>query len=448
MRRTLPQERIEGLLQDSRGLTTTEVSARRARYGANDIVKESRLDWRDVFGTTARDPMAWFLVATAGLFYYVGDTAEANVLLAAILPIVGMDLYLHRRTQASTAGLAGSLATTARVRRDNAESTIATSDVVPGDLVIVGPSEMFAADGIVLQGEHLQVDESALTGESWPVQKSLIDRPTIEPDGVVIDDEHWVQAGTRLLTGEAVVRIVNTGAQTQYGEIVRAALFEAHEMTPLQSAIGRLVGVLVIAAIGLCLLLAGVRLYQGFGFVDALQSALTLAVAALPEEFPVVFTVFLGVGVYRLARRHALVRRAVVVENIGRVTTICTDKTGTITAGLVQLHEALPDVGSRPESVIEAGALASRQESGDPLDSAILRRASSPPLTRLARSFPFTEDRKRETNVYRGDRDDVLLAYTKGAPETVFELCEMDAAAMAHWQAEITRLASAGFKVI
>lgn len=177
------------------------------------------------------------------------------------------------------------------------------------------------------------MDESALTGEAYPVRKQPLAGMDSSVAEVSVDTTHWAYAGTRLLTGTASVRIVYTGAETQYGEIVRSASLGNRERTPLQSAIANLVGVLLVAATILCLVLAWVRLRQGFGIVDAVLSAVTLGVAALPEEFPVVFTFFLGVGVYRLAQRRALVRRAVVVENIGRVSCICSDKTGTITEG-------------------------------------------------------------------------------------------------------------------
>ena len=149
-------------------------------------------------------------------------------------------------------------------------------------------------------------------------------------------------AGTRLLTGEARVRVAFTGGETLYGEIVRSATQGTHEITPLQAAIGRLVKVLIVAALFVCLALAAVRLYQGHGWLDALISAVTLATAAIPEEFSVVFTFFLGVGVYRMAQHQALVRRAVTVENIGRVSYICSDKTGTITEGRLRLEHLLP----------------------------------------------------------------------------------------------------------
>ena len=151
----------------------------------------------------------------------------------------------------------------------------------------------------------------------------------------------------------------------------------AHANTPLQRAVRRLVSTLVIAALAACVILVIARLVQGHGWLDAIISAVTLATAALPEEFPVIFAFFLGVGVYRLAKRGALVRRAVSVENIGRVTTICSDKTGTMTEGTLQLTHLDPAVEMTDVRLLALAAAASRRDSGDPMDAAVFLQARS-----------------------------------------------------------------------
>jgi Ca2+-transporting ATPase len=318
LRHLFPSDRIAGLLDANRGLTADEVEQRQRLYGGNDILGDRRSGWGDIARDTARDPMVWLLVATAFLFAWLGDYIEAGVLALALVPIAGMDAYLHRRTQATTEGLAGRLATQARVLRDGVAREIPSAGLVPGDLVIVNESESFPADGVLVAGVNLQADESALTGEAMPVRKRPFKGASGESE-TSLDNEYWGAAGTRLLTGEARLRVAFTGGETLYGEIVRFAREGQHERTPLQSAISALVAGLVAIAVLVCVALAATRYYQGFGLLDAFLSAVTLAVAALPEEFPVAFTFFLGVGVYRLARRQALVRRAVVIENIGRV---------------------------------------------------------------------------------------------------------------------------------
>ncbi len=260
-------------------------------------------------------------------------------------------------------------------------------------------------------------------------------------------EENWAFAGTRLLTGEALVRLIFTGGETLYGGIVQAATATGKERTPLQDDVGRLVRGLVLIAMVTCLLLAAVRLYQGHGLVDAFLSAAVLAVAAIPEEFPVVLTFFLGVGVYRLARQKALVRRAVAVENIGRISAICSDKTGTITQGRLQIHDLRPANDLRRERLLQLAAMASRADSHDPLDQALL--AGAPSLSQslhLLESYPFTEGRRRETAIWRDAG--ALLAVAKGAPETILALCELDEAERATYEADLADCSATGQKVI
>jgi Ca2+-transporting ATPase len=448
MHRPVAKQKIAGLEHGESGLSTTEAEQRRARYGYNDIVETPPAGWRDVFRDSVKDPMLWFLAATSALFAAVGDYTEALVMAGAIVPLLGMDAFLHRRTQASTQGLRSRLAETASALRGDAWTEVRAIDLVPGDLVRVTPGASFPADGLIVGGEWLQADESTLTGESFPVAKTALGGELTQGSEPLVDGEHWGFAGTRLLTGEARVRIVDTGAATMYGEIVRSAVHAGHARTPLQHAIANLVTLLLAAAAALCLVLAWIRLRQGHGIVDALVSALTLAVAALPEEFPIVFTFSLGVGIFRLARHQALVRRAVVVENIGRVTCICSDKTGTLTEGRIRLAHYLPAEGVTQTELAAIAALASRADSGDPLDQAVLAaaRGRSIDLEKLA-TFPFTEDRRRETAAFRARAGGIVVA-TKGAPETILSVCRLTADEGVVWAERVRELAAGAHKVI
>jgi Ca2+-transporting ATPase len=448
MRRRLPLDRLEGVLPPdaTTGLTAAEADVRRRRHGPNDVLEVPPRRWWTLARDTATDPMLWFLVATASLYLAVGQRAEAFGLLAAVLPLAGMDAFLHHRTAASREGLAGRLASHATAVRDGVETVLPATDLVPGDLVVVGPGEPFPADGIVVAGADLQVDESTLTGEAYPVRKRPLAAVPADGGEPAIDGVHWALAGTRLLTGHLRLRVAFTGGETLYGEIVRCATTGAGRPTPLQSAIRSLVLGLVAAAVVVCLILAAVRLHQGRGVVDALVSALTLAVAALPEEFPVVFAFFLGVGVYRLARCQALVRRAASVENVGRTSTICTDKTGTITEGRLTLTHLVPADETPRERLLALAARAARPDSGDPLDVAILRARGTAEGAPVLALFPFTEARRRETAVVR--EGDTLVAASKGAVEVVLATTELDPDARAAWAARALALAEEGHKVV
>jgi Ca2+-transporting ATPase len=450
-RRPVPTARLAGLVPSDRGLTSEEVRQRRDRHGPNAILEAPPDRWRDLARDTLRDPMIWFLAGVSALYGALGEIREALVLLVAIVPLVGMDAFLHRRTQASTEGLRGRLADRATVVRDGREVEVPAVEVVPGDLAVVRASEPFPADGIVVGGADMQADESSLTGEAYPVPKRPLPAPPTDGEEPPVDAEHWGFAGTRLLTGRALLRVAFTGGETLYGQIVRSAVGGARARTPLQGAIANLVAVLLAAASVICLVLAVVRLGQGYGWADALVSAVTLAAAAVPEEFPVVFTFFLGVGVYRLARRQALVRRAVAVENIGRITAVCSDKTGTITVGRLHLAHLVSAEGVADERLLALAALASRRDSGDPMDAAVLRAAEAAGARktglRALATFPFTETRKRETAIVR-EPDGTITAVTKGAAETVLGMVSLGPDERGAWSARVAALSEEGHRVI
>ena len=443
--RRSPAEQLPSVDTPTSGLTTAQVQTQRDVWGWNDIVPQATSNWWAIARDTVRDPMLWFLAFTAGLFALLGQVTEALTLLAAMLPLLGMDAYLHLRTTASSAGLASRLASSARVLRDGRWQHIPSRDLVPGDLAEVQPGEYFPADGLLVSGHGLQVDESTLTGESLPVTKHLIDTSQALP--TTSTEDHWGTAGTRLLTGTAWLRILCTGSNTRYGEIVRTATQGSHETTPLQKAIAQLVTILLVVALTVCVVLAAIRLWQGHGWMDALLSAVTLAVAAIPEEFPVVYTFFLGVGVFRLAKKNALVRRAVAVENIGRVTCILSDKTGTITEGTLVLSQYLPAGGLDERGLLQAATCAARQDSGDPMDQALFQAFGQASLSGRRAEFPFTEARRRETAIWQKDAQ-TLTAYAKGAPETILNLCTLSERERAHWLDVVNQHAQSGRKVI
>ncbi|MBI4638691.1 MAG: cation-transporting P-type ATPase [Candidatus Rokubacteria bacterium] len=451
MRRPLPTTRLPDHWLSERGLTSAEVDERRRTWGRNDIVEVPGHSFRDLARDTAKDPMIWFLAAASALYALVGQRTEALTLLVAIVPLIAMDAFLHRRTQASTEGLHGRLAATATVVRDGTAREVPAAEVVPGELALVAQGDPFPADGVLVAGAALQADESTLTGEAYPVHKRPLAAPPEDGTQPALESEYWGFAGTRLLTGRAALRVVLTGGETVYGEIVRSAGRGSHARTPLQTAIQDLVSMLIAAAAVMCLIMAVARLRQGYGWLDALVSAVTLASAALPEEFPVVFTFFLGVGVYRLAKRQALVRRAVSVENIGRVTCICSDKTGTITEGRLRLTHLLPAPDETDGHLLRLAAIASRPEAGDPLDAAIVRAAEAAAALGdeyvLLGTFPFTEGRRRETAIVRGPAG-ALLAATKGAAEVVLGMAALAPAEREAWQRRVVELASGGHKVI
>lgn len=445
-------ETLTDLNPRNEGLSEAEVARQASRYGKNEMIEVSGNPWIELALDTLKDPMIWFLLGIGTVFVLVGDTREAIVLFLAILPLLLMDAILHWRTQASTSSLKGQLTSHVIALRAGKEVLVASQDLVPGDLIHVKPGLYLPADGLFQEAKDLQVDESALTGESFPIPKTPSDTdPFLLTDKgeTVVDPSHLGFAGTRVLTGHGMLRVLYTGKRTAYGEIVQSVSKMPHEQTPLQKSITQLVQGLMVASAFLCLLLASVRMYQGHGWLDALLSAATLAVAAIPEEFPIVFTFFLGVGVYRLAKRRALVRRAVCVENIGRITHICTDKTGTMTLGVLHLTHMDPADGLTELQVLKAAFAASNVDGSDPVDVAICESAHLQKLSPFVRTrtFPFTEDRKQETAFVRME-DGRTCAYMKGSPEIVLSKSNLSKEVLQQWKERTKKWAREGHKVL
>jgi Ca2+-transporting ATPase len=447
LNRDLPDDIDAGCLADRDGLSAGEVQQRRTRHGFNDIVAPAKSPWHQLAADTAADPMIWFLAAMAALYAGIGEYRDAALLAAALAPLICLDAYLHHRTLASTRGLSQHLAATARVIRARQEASVPARELVPGDLVLLAPGDLVPADAVIVGGAGLQADESSVTGESFPARKTPLETSAKR---IALADGNWLFAGTRLLSGTAQIRIAYTGGATLYGQIAQAAATGGGGATPLQLAIRHLVGALLVVAIAICCVLAGVRFWQGHGFLDAIMSALTLAIAALPEEFPIVFTFYLGLGVFRLAKCQALVRRAVAIENIGRITCICSDKTGTMTEGRLDLAHGEPSAGHSADTLVALAMQIADPASTDPLDIALAgwpRSANGAPSMPRIAAFPFTEARRRETVVLQ-ERDGTFLCAMKGAPETVLAMCADADADKAAWLALVDRYAQGGHKVI
>lgn len=291
-----------GLSLKESGLQELEVLKQRERFGLNSIQEFSSPFWIVIFKDTLRDPMIWFLLGISFVFFFVGQVSEAWTLLVAILPLGLMDIYLHWHTGRSTKSLKNNLNSTVNVIRDSELKAMDSKELVPGDLVKLSSGDFIPADGIITDTDNLQVDESVLTGEALALRKvkCSLDLNTHQTSKeVLLASENLAFAGTKVLTGQALLRVLETADRTEYGEIVKSVTQAPFEKTPLQKSIGIIVKNLIFSAIGFCILLAIVRVYQGQGLLDALLSAATLAVAAIPEEFPVVFSFFLGIGVYR-----------------------------------------------------------------------------------------------------------------------------------------------------
>lgn len=397
------------------GLTSDEALDRLRRYGPNRYGGERRLPAPLVWlGHIALDPMVLLLASAAAIYFWIGDTTDAVAALIAVAPIAVLDVLLELRTERALEQLRRLSAPTARALRDGAIREIAAQEVVRGDVLEIREGDVIPADGHLVTTAPLHVDESPLTGESEAIAKSL-------------GGDAEAFAGTRVLSGRGRMLVSATGMASRYGAIAELLAKVRPPTTPLQVVIRRLFLILSGVAAVVCVAVVGLELARGTPLTQALIAGIGLAMAAIPEEIPVVTTLYLGLGAWRLARDHALVRRLSGVETLGMTTVVCTDKTGTLTEGRIRLVDVLPAPGTTEEQVLEAALLASEVEPFDPLERAIVTSASERgvDLARLhgegpVREHPFDPAGKYVSYVWRVPGS--LVTFAKGSPETIAHL--------------------------
>ena len=397
--------------------------------------------------------MVALLLVAAPTYLFIGESVDAVVVFVALIPIAGVGWLLESRAEHTLEHLRDLTAPTASVLRDGTRVTRPTDELVVGDVVWLQEGGIVPADADIVELTQLLVDESNLTGESLPVAKSN--------DGGT--EEHAVWAGTTVLTGSAVTRVTATGSRTRYGQIGTALAGVRSPATPLQHALTRLVKVLTIAAAVFCAAVVAVELIRGRGWGDAVIAGVSLGIAAIPEEFSIVYTLYLALGAWQLAKEHALVRRLPGVETLGSTTVICTDKTGTLTDGVLTvaaLVDPSMDAGTAAGSpadraaLLEAAVLACEPNPYDPLDIAIVAHATTLGVdvgalhgATLVHDWPFDPTDKYLTHVWRF-RDGTCRVVAKGSIEGILRHCTADASIALAAEAANRSLANDGMRVI
>ncbi len=420
------------------GLSSEEAVKRLKLYGANRPTPSRRKTGGAVLGFL-KEPMIWLLIIAAVVYLALGETTDASVLLIAIIPIGATDFILERRAEKTLEKLRKVTAAKVEVLRDQTVSNVLADELVPGDILLVKEGDVVAADSVLLSTSELQADESSLTGESTPSVKEAL--PTVKKG--VFGNEGTIFAGTKILSGRGKSVIIATGTNTEYGRIGRLVAGITTGRTPLQESIDHLVRILgIVAAVAFTAVIT-LELALGEGFSNALIAAVSLAIAAIPEEFPVIFTLFLTLGAWRMARHNALMRRLVGVETLGSVSVICTDKTGTLTTGKMRVEEvALGDSlvyasdmkqDETAKRFIETAVLACEIEPFDTLEQAILEFASKtgfePPqfygARKLEREYSFDPRGKYMSHIWVDPKGGRLLC-AKGSVESILKLSKPD----------------------
>jgi Ca2+-transporting ATPase len=456
---------------DLPGLDEETAHARLAAEGPNELPTSKPRTAFAIVLEVARQPMFLLLVAAGALYLTMGKPGDALVLLGFVFVVMGITVVQERRTERAVDALRELSSPRALVVRSRQRQRIPGREVVSGDILVLNEGDRVPADAILRRSGSLSIDESLLTGESVPVRKVPSDNSTeLERPGG--DDLPSVFAGTVVTSGQGIAEVVATGVRTELGKIGKALQKIEPEPTPLQTETGRVVRYLAVLGLAACTAVAvGYGLTRGGSWPvwkHGLLAGIAMAMSILPEEFPVILTVFLALGAWRISRNRVLTRRLPVIETLGAATVLCVDKTGTLTqnqmtlrivataAGSVDVTEAPLHASSDVQDALQSAVLASEPEPYDPMERA-LRAAHDRLLPsgseahrdwHLIQEYPLTPALLAVSHVWRHADDSSVFVASKGAPEAIAEMCRLSAARRTHLSTQVKALASRGLRVL
>ena len=449
------------------GLSQAEAQARLRAEGANELPASGQRNLPGIALEVVREPMFLLLVAAGTIYLLLGDVSNALMLLGFVCVVMGITIYQEYKTERVLEALRDLTSPRAQVVRDGIEQRIAGCEVVRGDMLILAEGDRIPADAVLISCNDFAADESLLTGESVAVRKiAQPDTSELAPPGG--DDLPFVYSGTLVVQGRGMARVLATGMHSEIGKIGKALQVLTIEATPLQKEISNLVRKLAIIGVLLSLLLMVIYSLTRGDWLHGLLSGITLAMSILPEEYPVVLTVFMAMGAWRISRHRVLTRRVPTVEALGSATVLCVDKTGTLTLNRMAVQQLVAGNASfmaeaaptpLPEAfheLVEFAILASETTPFDPMEKAIhalgaRHLAATEHIHRdwvLAHEYALSPQLLAHSHVWRArDRDEHVVA-SKGAPEVVADLCHLDPAQLAALDGQINVLAAQGLRVL
>jgi Ca2+-transporting ATPase len=447
----------------STGLSTGVAKARLALDGPNELPRAGRRSRLRIVGEVLREPMLALLLAGGFAYLLLGSLAEALILIAFATFSVAVTVIQESRTEHVLEALCDLSAPRALVIRDGVRVRIAGRDVVRGDILVLEQGDRVAADAVLREAADLQIDESLLTGESLSVNKASEGADAELGDHRAGGDgQPYVYSGTLVARGTGIGLVIATGAHSEIGKIGRSLAMLDSEAPRLRMETARIVRVCAIGGglvAGLVVLLYGTL--RG-GWVDAVLAGIAIGMSMLPEEFPVVLTIFLAMGAWRIGQAGVLTRRAAAVETLGSATVLCTDKTGTLTVNQMAVAELWLPSGAttvlkagaaaaaefRP--LLAAGVQASAPDPSDPMEVAIQLAGVALPASdgwSLAHSFGLRPDLLAVTNIWKTGADAFSVA-AKGAPEAIADLCKLSAEEREGMVAAVDAMAARGIRVL
>jgi Ca2+-transporting ATPase len=453
---TLTKEEVLQKLQtEPNGLTKAEVTKRLEEYGYNRIVEEKRISPAVIFAKQFKEPLIIILLVATLISSFIGDLIDAIVIIAIVILAIIVGFVQEYRSEKAIHALKKMAAATIRVIRDSEEKIIDIKELVPGDIILISAGDRVPADAYIIEAFNLEVDEAPLTGESVPVEKSVT---KLEKQTAIADRKNVLYMITTVTHGRGKAAVFGTGMGTELGKIATAIQRIDLQKTPFEirmKRIGRMLSIIMLAVVGIISILTYLRGYQ---VLEILIWSISLAVAAVPEALPAVIAASLTLGVYRMAKQNAIVRRLPAVETLGSTTIICSDKTGTLTKGemtvrKIYLYDKFVDVtgvgysfeGNVLSSTIHRNDLMLLARTsllcndanvkdgisviGDPTEAALVVFAGKVGLRKetVDVEFPrvqevsFTSERKMMTTIHQVESN--FQAFTKGAVEVVLSRC-------------------------
>ena len=451
------------------GLSEAEAAARILRDGFNELPSSQPRSVLRIALEVVREPMLLLLLACGSTYLLLGNEQEAIILLVFVLVVTAITLYQERKTERALEALRDLSSPRALVVRGGERRRIAGRDVVQGDVLVLAEGDRVPADGILIAAVNLTTDESLLTGESVPVRKAAAVSADVEMARPGGDDLPFVFSGTLVVRGAGLARATATGARTELGKIGKSLREVDQEPTLLQRDTRHMVRVLALAGLALCGSLVAVYGLTRGAWLRGFLAALTLAMAILPEELPVVLTVFLALGAWRMSKNRVLTRHMPAVELLGAATTLCVDKTGTLTMNrmaVTRLHARgeTYDFTTQPVSAVpeefhelaEFATLASQPDPFDPMDRAI-RTLGDEALQgtehlhaswKVVREYPLAKSLLAISEVWVSPDSENFVIAAKGAPEAIADLCHLPPQEAARLNRSAAGMAAEGLRVL
>ncbi|HAE62568.1 MAG TPA: HAD family hydrolase [Eubacteriaceae bacterium] len=446
----------EQKITELKGLTTSEAKKLQEQFGKNELVPEKKENIFHKIFHVITEPMFLLLIIAAGVYFVLGEPKDGAIMLVFVVGIISIEAIQEWKTDKTLKALKDLSAPHIKVLRDGEEKTINSSDLVPGDIMYIAEGVKIPADGTVVRASTLCVDESSLTGESLGVWKLTSENYINE------NNDYWRRdycyAGTLVTQGTGTILVDKIGLSTEYGKIGKEIALAPVGDTPLQKQTGRLVKLCGTIAAVLFVLVGVVTFFNipdhafKSRIIESILSGITLAMAMIPEEFPVILTVFLSMGAWRLAKKQSLVRRLPSVETLGAVSVLCVDKTGTITLNKMAVRETYSKSGDE-KYISKIMGMGCKSDAYDPMEKAMIARCEELGISkdilfggRLLKEYAFTDENKMMGNVWRNGNDIVVAA--KGSPERILTLCNLSSEERQIAEAKIYEMSKQGLRVI